>query len=975
MKSKNLITILLIISAGIFLTINSKKDFKMIENNYESVANDPLNTRVYTLNNGLKVYLSSYSDAPRVQTSIAVRAGSKNDPSDATGLAHYLEHMLFKGTDNFGSIDYQKEKILLDKIEDLYEQYRAIDMSESSQRDLVWKQIDSVSSEAAKLCIANEYDKMLSSIGAKGTNAYTSNERTVYINDIPSNQIETWLQIEAERFRMPVFRLFHTELETVYEEKNRALDSDGNKMFEALMIGLFPNHQYGTQTTIGTIDHLKNPSLKEIRKYYNKYYVPNNMAICMSGDFDYDEVINLVDKYFGSFERKEDPEFDVITEEEISNPVVKNIYGPEAERIYVGFRLKGADSKEAYLLRMVDMLLSNTSAGLIDININQAQKAVGAGCFPYILNDYSLHGFYASPIADQSLEELKDLLISQIDEIKLGNFSEWILDAIITDLKLEQIKKYESNSGRTDNFVDAFILNKNWQEYSSFIDELSKIKKQDIIDFVNKNYSENYVVVYKRKGDDPNAVKVTKPQITPVSVNREKKSDFLLEILSKEVKDIEPKFIDFSTDLKTDMINSVPLIYKQNQENERFQLSYILDFGTDNEKKLKLALDYLNYLGTKKISSSEKLKEFYKLGCDLKVTADFKSTKIVLSGLSSNLEASLKLMEDILANSIADENALINLKSNYLKQKADAKLNKQTILFTAMTSFARYGSNSSFTNTITDKELEAITSQELLDIIHNLTSKEHKVQFYGPTEISDLKELIVTYHKTNDLNPIKPVNLNKEREMNSSQVFVVDYDMKQAEIVMYAKGPKYDKDKYSIIKLHNEYFGGGMSSIVFQDLRESKALAYSVYSAFTIPKKASDSHYQFSYIGTQADKLAEAMDGMLSLLTQMPEAKSNFENSKEAITQRIRTERITKSKVLDYYESAQKINIDYDQREDLYKSVDGLLMQDLNELHNSFVNNENYTYMVLGSKSDLDLYVLEKYGNVQIISLKDIFGY
>ena len=99
---------------------------------------------------------------------------------------------------------------------------------------------------------------------------------------------------------MPVFRLFHTELETVYEEKNRSLDSDGSKMFEGLMSGLFPNHQYGTQTTIGTINHLKNPSLKEIRKYFNKYYVPNNMAICMSGDFDYDEVINLIDNYFGA---------------------------------------------------------------------------------------------------------------------------------------------------------------------------------------------------------------------------------------------------------------------------------------------------------------------------------------------------------------------------------------------------------------------------------------------------------------------------------------------------------------------------------------------------------------------------------------------------------------------------------------------------------------------------------------------------
>ena len=469
MKTNNILTILLIISAGIYLTINAKKDKMMIENNYESVANDPLNARVYTLDNGMKVYLSSYKEAPRVQTSIVVKAGSKNDPADATGLAHYLEHMLFKGTDKFGSLDYEKEKILLEKIENLYEEYRGISMADTNKRDLIWNQIDSISGEAAKLCIANEYDKMLSGIGAKGTNAYTSNERTVYINDIPSNQIETWLEIEAERFRMPIFRLFHTELETVYEEKNRALDSDGSKMFEALMTGLFPNHQYGTQTTIGTINHLKNPSLKEIRKYYNKYYVPNNMALCMSGDFDYDEVINLVNKHFGSFERKEDPKFNVISEEKINEPKIIDVYGPEAERLYVGYRLNGADSEDANLLRMVDMVLSNTSAGLIDINVNQAQKAVGAGCFPYILNDYSIHGFYASPTSGQSLEDVKDVLISQLDEIKRGNFPDWILDAIISDLKLEQIKKYESNNGRTDDFVDAFILDKSWEKYSSFL--------------------------------------------------------------------------------------------------------------------------------------------------------------------------------------------------------------------------------------------------------------------------------------------------------------------------------------------------------------------------------------------------------------------------------------------------------------------------------------------------------------------------
>ena len=267
MKTK--LTFILILLALGWIVFNVTQDMSKIENKYETVENDPMKSRVYTLDNGLKVYLSVYKDAPRVQTFIAVRAGSKNDPADATGLAHYLEHMLFKGTDKYGSLDYSKEAPMLEKIEDLYEEYRQINMSDTVNRDRVWGQIDSISGEAAKFAIANEYDKMISSVGAKGTNAYTSAEATVYLNDIPSNQLEKWLDIEAERFRMPVFRLFHTELEAVYEEKNIGMDTDGRKMFEALLSGLFKNHTYGTQTTIGTVEHLKNPSIKEIRKYFN----------------------------------------------------------------------------------------------------------------------------------------------------------------------------------------------------------------------------------------------------------------------------------------------------------------------------------------------------------------------------------------------------------------------------------------------------------------------------------------------------------------------------------------------------------------------------------------------------------------------------------------------------------------------------------------------------------------------------------
>ncbi|MDG1283947.1 MAG: insulinase family protein, partial [Flavobacteriales bacterium] len=302
MKFKKIITISLLIFATAYFVVNLKNQMNKIENNYEEVIGDPLKARIYTLENGLKVYLTSYDDAPRIQTNIAVRAGSKNDPENATGLAHYLEHMLFKGTDVFGSLDFNKEGPLIEEIEALYEQYRTVAMTDTANRERIYRKIDSISAEAAKYAIANEYDKMALGIGAKGTNAYTSFEKTVYINDIPSNQLENWLKLESERFRYPVFRLFHTELETVYEEKNRTLDSDARKQYWALYQSLFQDHPYGKQSVIGSVMHLKNPSITEIKKYFNKYYRPNNVAICMSGELDFDKTIRLIDKHFGDWE-------------------------------------------------------------------------------------------------------------------------------------------------------------------------------------------------------------------------------------------------------------------------------------------------------------------------------------------------------------------------------------------------------------------------------------------------------------------------------------------------------------------------------------------------------------------------------------------------------------------------------------------------------------------------------------------------
>lgn len=229
------------LSAQQFTPLQSPPKLKVLQNlnfnvNYDSVPGDPLKTRIYTLNNGLKVFISVVKDQPKIQGYVVIKAGSKNDPPYATGLAHYLEHMLFKGTTNFGTLNYEKEKPLLQKIEDLYEVYRKT--SDIKERKKIYHEIDSVSGIAAQYAIANEYDKMIAAIGGEKSNAYTWFDQTVYFEQFPSNQLFNWLRLQSDRFRNPVMRIFHTELEAVYEEKNMSLDDDNDKLMDELFANL-----------------------------------------------------------------------------------------------------------------------------------------------------------------------------------------------------------------------------------------------------------------------------------------------------------------------------------------------------------------------------------------------------------------------------------------------------------------------------------------------------------------------------------------------------------------------------------------------------------------------------------------------------------------------------------------------------------------------------------------------------------------
>ncbi len=940
---------------------------------YQSYPNDPLNARIYKLDNGLTVYMTVYKDSPRIQTFIAVRAGSTNDPEYATGLAHYLEHMLFKGTDKFGSKDWAKEKPLIEEIVRLYDVYKKTTGDDARKK--VYHQIDSVSNLASKYAIANEYDKMLASIGATGTNAFTSNEQTVYTNDIPSNQLEKWLTIEGERYRNPVMRLFHTELEVVYEEKNRSLDNGNSKAWEALFAGLFPTHQYGTQTTIGTIEHLKNPPLSDVIKYYNTYYVPNNMALCLSGDFDPDEAIKMIQAKFGSLPSKEVPEFKVAEEKPITSPVVKEVFGPDAAALFMGYRFEGADSKDADVLQLLGNVLFNGNAGLIDFNLNQQQKVLTGYAGANILKDYSYLFLYGKPREGQSLEEVKELLLSQIDLLKQGKFSDDLVSSIITDYKLQQTKKFESNRDRAFAFVDAFILGEDWEKAFTQIDRLSKITKQDIVDFANKHLTNNYVAVFKRTGEDKNIVKVIKPQITPVDVNRDAESDFVKNLIATPSPDVKPVFIDFKKDIQElQLQNKVPVYYLKNNENGTFNLEFITEIGTNNDRRLGL-ISYLEYLGTS-TQTAEQLKEaFYKIGCSYSISSSNNKVVYSLSGLSENFSKALDLFAGLINDAKPDEAALQNLISDILKSRKDAKLSKNAII-SAMTQYGTYGPKSPFTNILSEAELKSLNAAELVTYLKTIPQYQYKIHYYGPESTDNLVSTLNAKLKNDALTPTPaPVDYTELSE-NENTVFVVNYDMVQAEIQMLSKGADtYDKNLAPYVTIFNDYFGGGMSSVVFQDMRESKALAYSVYSVYRSPRQLDEPYSVYAYIGTQADKLNEAMNGMNALLNEMPENESFFNASKDAVIKQIQSERITKNAILDYYETSRKKGLDYDIRQEIYNTVPGISLEQLKNFHNQYIKGKKFNIMVLGDKNKIDKSVLEKFGTVKYLSLEDIFGY
>lgn len=948
---------------------------------YKTVPNDPAKTLMYTLPNGLRLYMSVNKDEPRIQTYIPVRVGGKNDPAETTGLAHYFEHLMFKGTPNFGTSDYKAEKPLLDQIENLFEVYRQT--TDSAQRAAIYHQIDSVSYKASLIAIPNEYEKLMATIGANGTNAYTSQDVTCYVEDIPSNQIDNWARIQADRFIQPVLRGFHTELETIYEEKNMSLTNDSRKSIEAMFSAIYPHHPYGTQTVLGTQEHLKNPSITNVKKYHDVWYVPNNMAIVAVGDFDPDNFVDIITKYFGSMKPNESlPTLTVTPETPITTPIVREVKGLEAESIYLAWRLPAAKDKDMMILNVLAEVLQNGKSGLIDRDITQRQAALGAGIFLYTLADQSLLIGIGQPKEGQTLDDVRTLLVDEIAKLCKGDFDAELIKAVINNYKLALQNQLEERDSHADMYVNAFVNGEDWADVVSDIESIDKITKEDIVRVANRYLgTSNYVAVYKRQGNDDSVLKIAKPPITPIATNRDAASDFLREVQASVVTPIEPRFVDFKKDLtlaKTKK-GGLEVMYSQNKTNDIFTLTFVYEYGTYADKALARAASYLGLLGTKDRTVAQIKNDFYSLACSYSIYPTDRRTYVTLSGLSENMDKALRLYETLVAEAVSDTAVWNTLVERSIKSMNDDKTDQRTN-FSRLSTYAAYAgkdANPYFATLYTPEQLRALNPEDVLASLRGLSTHKHRIIYYGPKTLKQALASINSCHSIPSHFAEIPSSPAYDMAVpTETTIYIAPYDAKQVYMSMVNnRGELYDPARQPINTVYNEYFGGGMNSIVFQEMRESRSLAYTASAYMATPNRAGRPYTYRTFIATQNDKLIDAIKAFDQIINDMPESEDALRLAKDGLDSRLRTSRTIKDNIAWAWIGAQDHGIDYDMDAKTFAALPSISMADVISYQQQHVKGNVYNYAILGKVEDLDLDALRRIGKVVILTTEDIFGY
>jgi predicted Zn-dependent peptidase len=939
---------------------------------YEYVTNDPMATRIYTLKNGLKVYISQNDVDARVQAMIGVRAGSALEPTESTGLAHYLEHMLFKGGSNIGTVNWTAEQPLLEKISGLYELHRAT--PDEMAKKNIYAQIDSLSFIAAQYAAPNEFGKLTKAIGAEGVNAATSMDFTFYRENIPSNELERWARLENERMSNLQLRLFHTELEAVYEEYNRSQDNDSRQLFYALLEGLFRKHPY-KRPTIGNPFDLKNPSMVNIHKFFDTYYVPNNMCIVLTGDVNAEQAMTTVEQYFGSWKKKKLPKVVLPKEEPITEPREIKLYSKEKEKIFLAYRFDGKSSEDYKFVWIINQLLSNSGkTGLIDTHLNQTGKLQTAGSDLMFFKDYGIHLLSGIPKEGQSLDSVKAMIFGELDNLKEGQFGDWLMEAIVNNIKLFQISALENNISRASSLLYSDLYQVPYQNSVSLVSQLEQITKEEVIAFVKQHYSDNYLVISKLKGEKE-LLKVEKPSITPLDLKTDNQSAFAGAFMEHNPEGLKPHFVDYKKEFPEFKLKNGMPFYFQKEDKGTFSLRYIIPVGSHHDNLLSFAIQYFRKLGTSVYTPDSLKKELFRYGLSVNLSASLEKSYLNVTGLNENFDKALELVRHMFDQVKSDPQVYLELLAKEEGTRKLTKENKRSITNIGQ-QYILFGANNDFNDDPSLEELRNQKPEEMLERVLHLFDYEYLIYYSGIESKEEAMQKIEATQKLPKQFAVVPsAKKSQYLPLDKPIVYLCDYDMVQAQVNMVIKDAPYSADLVAYKELYDAYYGQGMSSIVFQQIREARALAYSSGSYYRMDATSSNNNEVVGYIGTQANKLPEAMAALNNLMDTLKFDSMKFELARQSLIKSIESERIPRKYYFGKYQGLLKQGIDYDVREKMYEDLKAMSPENFAQFFNDHIRNPNKQYFILGRKSDLDLEALKRFGTIKEITLEDIFGY
>ncbi len=938
----------------------------------EPRPDDPLAAHIFELDNGLKVYLTVNRQEPRFHAEIAVRAGSKQDPADATGLAHYLEHLLFKGSRRLGVLDWEAERPHLERIAALYEErFRETD---PDRRARLYEEIDAASRRAAAFAVPNEIDKLYNSMGATGLNAHTWHEETVYRVDLPSNRLRQWAEIESERFADPVFRLFHTELEAVYEEKNRALDDRERIVAAAVDELLHPEHPYGRRPTLGTVEHLKNPSPALIRDYFDAWYAPNNMGVFISGDIDVDETIALIAERFGQLERRPLPALGPWPEPPLDGVERRTVRYPGREMVSLAFRTAPAGSPDREALMVADMILDNRVAGLINLNLVQRQRVTAAGSSPRFLIDAGAQMLRGSPRPGQSLEEVEALLLEQLELLKTGAFEDWIIPAIVRDFRKNEKAGLEFNAARAAMMRRSFIEGADWERYSRRLERLAAVTRADVIEAANRYFGDDYAAV--RRVDGPHEVpEIEKPPIGPLEIDPERRSPFAARVLAMEAAPAEPAFVERGRDYrKAGLPGGLTLYHAPNPLNDLFTFSIAVEAGTDAHRGLSLAAALLDVAGAGGMDNAALRERWYRLGADFRFEAGEGGSVFTVAGIDERFEESLRLMLSLIRAPSAPPEALERLKGIVLKSRRESRESPPAVA-RALTLYHRYGERSPMLEALDTGEIQAAEADALLAMPGALLDYRHDLAYTGPRSLEEVAAALERVYPAADARiPPPPPRLRRARAAAATRVMAADLKTAQARIRIEFPDGVFDPDDAAMAALYNGYFGGGMSSVVFQELREARGLAYGASARYLQGGRPGEENLMLGAVATQADKSVEAVAAFVALLDDMPLSRSRFEEAREALLNRHRAGRLGFRQVLGAVRAWERMGFDGDPRPERYRRLQAAELEDLARFQREHVRGRPKLISIVGDLSALGPDGLERFGPVERVAPDALFA-